>query len=121
FTSRWNPVAELLDIPKLQGGIAHLRHLELTITTVQIAIELCSRLNDRVMGLCSHVFKDEPPHLHQMKLPELKAFRDQVRHHLMRLDLNMAMSSLAILQAKIANHGGPITAKFRTFIQAQLG
>ncbi len=121
FTSRWNPVAELLDIPKLQGGIAHLRHLELTITTVQIAIDLCSRLNDRVMGLCSHVFKAEPPRLHQMKLPELKAFRDQVRHHLMRLDLNIAMSLLAILQAKIANHGGPITAKFRTFIQAQLG
>lgn len=121
FTSRWNPVAELLDIPKLQGGIVHLRQLELITTTVQMAIELCNRLTNRVIALCSQVFDADTPSLHQMKLPEVRAFRDQVRHHLMRLDLSMAEASVAALQAKIANHGGPITTRLRTFIQSQLG
>lgn len=121
FAARWNPLAQLLEIPGLHGGIVHLRQLELTTSTVQTALDLCERLTDNVIPLCEDVFDDAPAGLQQMSRSELEEVRAQLRHHLARLDLETALASLARLHAKVAGHSGPVTARIGTFIQEQLG
>lgn len=121
FAARWNPLAELLEIPKLQGGIIHLRQLELTTNAVQTALGLCARLTGSVRALCEEVFDCPPDGLQQMNPAEIGALRAQLRHHLARIDLKEALASLARLHARVAEHGGPVTAGMLAFIQERLG
>lgn len=121
FTARLNPLADMLGIPVLQGGMAYLRQLELTICMVQMALDLTAKYADKVIPLCAVVFEDAPGTVHRMKMHEIKALRDQLNQNLARLDLSTAGASIAILQAKISGDGGPVSARLRTFILEHLG
>ncbi len=121
FAARWNPLAELLELPPQPGGIAHLRQLESTTFTVQTALELCTQVEEQVIPLCLAVFDDAPAGLNPVDVATLKTLRDQLRHHLARLDLNTALTSLATLRTRIARHSGPVIERLSAFTQTQLG
>ncbi|QHG23884.1 AAA domain-containing protein [Pseudomonas sp. DTU12.1] len=120
FTARWNPLAETLGIPRLQAGTAHLRQLEITVSTVQAALELTSLYAEKVQPLCDAVFADAPDNMHRLTIVEIRRLRDHLTQNLARLDLSMAGASLAILQAKVAGDS-PISCRLRTFILECLG
>ncbi|MCD5996349.1 AAA family ATPase [Pseudomonas sp. CDFA 602] len=121
FAARWNPLAQLLEIPQLQGGIVHLRQLELTTSTVQISLTLCIRLTTQLSPLLEDVFGDAPYGLQMLNRSEMETRRGQVRHHLARVDLSAALASLGHLHDNVTRHNGPITAQLCSFIEEQLG
>lgn len=121
FAARWNSLAQLLEIPELKGGIVHLRQLELTTFAVQGALDYCARLTERVIPLCETVFDNPPDGLQRMDPSAIKALKEQLGHHLARLDLDKAQTSLTVLCTRLTGHDGPIVEKLSTCIQQQLG
>jgi very-short-patch-repair endonuclease len=121
FAARWNALAQLLEIPDLNGGIVHLRQLELTTFAVQTTLDYCARLTDRVIPLCEAVFDDAPEGVQRMDPLAIEALREQLGHHLARVDLDTAQASLTDLHARIAGHSGPIVETLSTFIRTRLG
>lgn len=121
FTTRWNPIAQILEIPRLEGGIQHLRQLQLVTGAAGAALALAAELAERLPALCSDVFEQAPERLDRMTLAELKVIRGHLAHYLTRLELAASMASMADLQQKIAGHGGPVTGELRNFLTEHLG
>ena len=60
FVVRWNGFAETLSVPKLKGGVANLRQIELTATAARKAHELAMSFDARLPSQAQKVFAQPP-------------------------------------------------------------
>ena len=121
FVTRWNHCAAELAIPKLDGGVAKLRHIETTANLARTAYKLAT-FHDVVLPKNAElVFERAPAAELAGSSAELSSILEQVRRHLTRSELAQAVTVLANLQEKLAGTSGPVSSQLRQFIDTQLG
>jgi very-short-patch-repair endonuclease len=121
FSVRWNEFAELLSVPKVKGGVAALRQIELVSVSARKAHRLATNHDAHLPVLAERVFAKPPvPHVRGTSA-QLNEVRQHLRSHLTRAELAQAATQLATLQEKLAGTSGPISAQLRKFVERELG
>jgi len=121
FESRWNPVAGELGLPRMEGGVARLRALELVTIGARKTVEL-ARDYDRVLPKAAQAVLAEPPSgLDCADAIGLERLRTHLLKHLTRAELAQASLALSQLQERVAGKSGPAAQVLRDFIDQQLG
>jgi very-short-patch-repair endonuclease len=121
FSVRWNEFAELLSIPKVNGGVTALRHIELVSVNARKAHQLATNHDAHLPRLAERVFANPPTQQLKGTSIQLHEVRQHLRSHLTRAELARAATQLATLQEKLAGTSGPISAALRAFMEKELG
>lgn len=121
FTTRWNPVARVLDIPSLEGGIQHLRNAEIITLTTRRALSLAVALGSKLRDIYSTVFEKVPERLDRLSLSEIRETQKHIAHHIYRTELSTTTATLADLQQKVMGCNGPVVGDLKTFFSEYLG
>jgi very-short-patch-repair endonuclease len=121
FVTRWNHCAAELSIPKLDGGISKLRHIEVTANLARTAYRLATHHDVQLPKTAEAVFHKVPVTELIGGATQLAAILEQLKRHLTRADLAQALTLLANMQEKLAGTSGPVSNQLRLFIDSQLG
>ena len=121
FVTRWNHCAAELSIPKLDGGVSKLRHIEVTANLARTAYRLATYHDVQLPRTAETVFQRAPALELMGSAAQLAAVQEQIKRHLTRADLTQALTLLASLQEKLAGTSGPVSTQLRLFIDSQLG
>ena len=121
FVTRWNHCAAELSIPKLDGGVSKLRHIEVTANLARTAYRLATQHDVQLPRTAEGVFQRVPAMDLMGNAAQLASVQDQLKRHLTRADLTQALTLLASLQEKLAGTSGPVSNQLRLFIDSQLG
>ena len=121
FVTRWNHCAAELSIPKLDGGVSKLRHIEVTANLARTAYRLATQHDVLLPRTAEGVFQRVPAMELMGSATQLASVQDQLKRHLTRADLTQALTLLASLQEKLAGTSGPVSTQLRLFIDSQLG
>ena len=121
FVTRWNHCAAELSIPKLDGGVSKLRHIEVTANLARTAYRLATHNDVLLPRTAEGVFQRVPALELMGSAAQLASVQDQLKRHLTRADLTQALTLLASLQEKLAGTSGPVSNQLRLFIDSQLG
>ena len=121
FVTRWNHCAAELSIPKLDGGVSKLRHIEVTANLARMAHRLATHHDVLLPRSAEAVFDKVPLAELTGNAAQLDSIQEQLRRHLTRADLAQALTLLAEMQEKLAGTSGPVSSQLRLFIDSQLG
>jgi len=121
FVVRWNGFAEALSVPKLEGGVANLRQIELTATAARKAHDLAMNFDATVPSLAQKVFAKPPLKELIGGAEQLKEVREHLVRHLSKAELSRAATQFSTLQEKLWGKSGPVTGALRTFLSSVLG
>jgi very-short-patch-repair endonuclease len=121
FVTRWNHCAAELAIPKLDGGVSKLRHIEVTANLARTAHRLATCHDVSLPRSAEAVFEKVPATELTGDARQLESVLDHLRRHLTRAELAQALGVLAGMQEKLANTSGPVSSQLRWFIESQLG
>ncbi len=121
FLVRWNQFADLLNIPKLEGGVSSLRIIENITLSAKRAHRLGVEIDTTMMLLAEQVFEDPPIENILGGSKELELVRSHLMRHLTRIELSKATTLLSVLQDKLTGCSGPVSDSFRNFIENEIG
>jgi very-short-patch-repair endonuclease len=121
FSVRWNVFAELLSVPRVEGGVNALRHIELVSVNARKAHQLATDHDAYLPRLAERVFAKPPAQQLKGTSSQLHEVQQHLRSHLTRAELAQAATQLATMQEKLAGTSGPISATLRTFVEKELG
>ena len=121
FLARWNQFAETFSMPRLNGGVASLRHIELIATTVRTAHRLASHYDLTLPKQAESVFARALTKELTGSATDLAIVREHLVRHLTRAELAQAATNLSTLQEKLAGRTGDISNTLHHFIQHELG
>jgi very-short-patch-repair endonuclease len=121
FVTRWNHCAAELAIPKLDGGVSKLRHIEITANLARTAHRLATWHDVTLPKAAEGVFEKVPATELTGSAAQLGSILEQLRRHLTRAELAQALTVLAGMQEKLAGTSGPVSSQLRWFIESQLG
>jgi very-short-patch-repair endonuclease len=121
FTTRWNHVAPEMSAPTLTNRGNVLREIEVVAMTAQKAHRLGTHYDVILSKQAEVVFEQPLAKAFRGTAVELKTVRDQLLRHLSMSEFAWGATELAMLQEKIAGKTGPISERFRTFLQCILG
>jgi len=121
FSSRWNPVAEVLELPNLLGGVAQLRALELVTVAARKAHSMATKFDALLHRAGEAVFARAPANLACGSHEDYEIVRGHIMQHLTRAELAEAAIALSQLQERLASKSGPVTQKLQDFVDASLG
>jgi len=121
FSSRWNQFADLLSIPRVDGGVNHLRTIEQITLAAKQAHKLATHYDKILPKKAEEVFKANPRKELNGGTAELESIKTHLMQHLTKAELARATTNLSTLQSKLAGCSGPITEKLREFIDGELG
>jgi len=121
FVTRWNHCAAELAIPKLDGGVPKLRHIETTANLARTAHRLATLFDMTLPKSAAAVFDKVPAAELAGDTAQLGSILEQLRRHLTRVDLAHALTVLAGLHEQLAGTSGPVSDQLRLFIDSQLG
>ncbi len=121
FLARWNQFSDDLSVPKLTGGVAELRRIELVATAARKAHELAIKHDVVLPKKAEAVFDRVPAKELTGNAEHLGAVREQLLRHLTRAELARAATQLSELQAKLAGKSGPVSETLREFVTKTLG
>jgi very-short-patch-repair endonuclease len=121
FVTRWNHCAAELAIPKLDGGVSKLRHIEVTANLARTAHRLATYHDITLPRSAEAVFEKVPVTELAGSTEQLGSILEQLRRHLTRAELAQALTVLAGMQEKLAGTSGPVSSQLRLFIESQLG
>ena len=121
FLARWNQVASEFSVPKLTGGVAALRHLEIVATTARKAHTLALRYDAVLPRQAEAVFEQVPAKQICGSACDMEAVRAHLLQHLTRKDLAKAATSFTTFHAKLCGKSGPVSDQLRAFVTGELG
>ena len=121
FSTRWNQFADLLSIPKIDGGVNHLRAIEQITLAAKQAHKLATHYDRILPEKAEEVFKSNPRKELSGGTSDLESIKLHLMQHLTKAQLARATTNLSTLQSKLAGCSGPITDKLREFIDTELG
>lgn len=121
FVTRWNHCATELAIPKLDGGVPKLRHIETTANVARTAHRLATLFDMTLPKSAAAVFDKVPAAELTGDTAQLGSILEQLRRHLTRVDLAHALTVLAGLHEQLAGTSGPVSDQLRLFVDSQLG
>lgn len=121
FSVRWNEFADVLSVPAVSGGVFGLRNIELVTTLALKAHKLATQFDVKLPAHAERIFAQVPVALLKGSSAGLAEVQQHLRHHLTRVDLAKAATSLATLQEKLAGTSGPASESLRTFVENDLG
>ncbi|MBN8440082.1 MAG: AAA family ATPase [Thauera sp.] len=121
FQVRWNNFADDLSLPRLEGGVASLRKIELVASAAKNAHKLAMQHDAHLMAKAQNVFQRPPLKAIVSGSNELRSVREQLDDHLTKATLAQATVQLATLQEKLVGKSGPIIDTLRGFALRELG
>jgi very-short-patch-repair endonuclease len=121
FVTRWNHCAAELSIPKLDGGVAKLRHIEVTANLARTAHRLATYHDTTLPRSAEAVFEHVPVVELAGSAAQMGSILEQLKRHLTRVELAKALTVLAAIHEKLAGTSGPVSSQLRLFIDSQLG
>ncbi|MGM3277573.1 AAA domain-containing protein [Ralstonia sp. 24A2] len=121
FSSRWNPVAEVLELPSLLGGVAQLRMLERVTVAAKKAHNLATKFDAMLHRAGEAVFARAPANLACGSHDDYEVVRGYLIQHLTRAELAEASVAFSQLHERLAGKSGPITQRLRDFVDQSLG
>lgn len=121
FSSRWNPVAEVLELPSLLGGVAQLRMFELVTAAARKAHGMATKFDALLHRAGEAVFARAPASLAFGSHDDYEVVRGHILQHLTRAELADAAIALSQLQERLAGKSGPIADELQAFVDHSLG
>ena len=121
FSVRWNGFADTLKLPRLEGGVSNLRHIELTATAARKAHRLAMHFDARLPRQAQKVFAEPPVKLLVGGPEQLDKVRQHLRRHLSRAELTSAATQFSTLQEKLGGKAGPVADELRQFLGGIMG
>lgn len=121
FQVRWNNFADELSLPRLEGGVASLKRIELVASAAKTAHKLATEHDIHLMAKAQAVFQRPPLKELMSGSSQLRSVREQLEDHLTKATLAQAKVQVTTLQEKLAGKTGPIVDTLRGFIQRELG
>lgn len=121
FASRWNPVAEVLELPSLLGGVAQLRMMELVTVAAKKAHSMATRFDALLHRAGEAVFARAPANLACGSHEDYEVVRGHIMQHLTRAELAEAAIALSQLQERLAGKSGRVTQMLQDFVDVSLG
>jgi very-short-patch-repair endonuclease len=121
FLTRWNQLAEGLSIPRLKGGVATLRRVEVVATAAKKAHRLAMEYDAVLPKKAEEVFDKAPVRELVGRAADLTTVCDHLARHLTKSELSRAAIQLSALQEKLAGKTGPVTGRLRAFVENTLG
>jgi very-short-patch-repair endonuclease len=121
FSSRWNPVAKLLELPELTGGVSELRTFELVTGVARSVHYVATRYDGVLPKKADSVFTTAPTNLACGSSDDYETVRRHILQHLTRAELADAAVALSQLQEKLAGRTGDITQALQSFVDTTLG
>lgn len=121
FSARWNQLAEILGIPKLEGGISSLRVIEQTALAARNAYRIAKGFDVSAPKEAKVVFDQVPVKQLLGGSADLQTIRTHLLRHLTRAELTPDGTGLNALQEKFAGSSGAISEEFRQFLKNDLG
>ena len=121
FVSRWNQFADELSIPRLEGGIAALRQIEIVATIAKKAHRLATEFDTTLPNKADAVFCAAPSKALMGSSAELRDIKAQLLRHLTKAELAKAATQLSTLQEKLAGKTGAVSIALKQFVENQLG
>jgi hypothetical protein len=109
FVSRWNQFADELSIPRLEGGIAALRQIEIVATIAKKAHRLATEFDTTLSNKVEAVFCAAPSQTLMGSSAELRDIKAQLMRHLTKVELAKAATQLSTLQEKLVGKTGPVS------------
>ena len=118
---RWNELAGPLGLPRLEGGVAALRDIELTAGLARrahrLACEFDAVLAREARGVLLQVDEDD----FTGEASRLEAVMRNLQRHLDRAELAAAAIGQLGLRARLDGTGGPVVERLRAFVAERLG
>ncbi len=121
FRSRWNQLADTLGVPRLEGGVRHLRRMEMVALAARKAHRLATNYEPLLLSMAQEVFNEPPTKALLGKGADLLEVKKDLLRHLTRVELAHGAIALATLQEKLTGCSGPASEALRTFIDRELG
>ncbi len=121
FVSRWNQFADELSIPRLEGGVAVLRRIELIATSAKKAHRLATQFDSALAKAAAAVFGSPPTQALLGGSAELHEVKTQLQRHLTKAELSKAATPLHSLQEQLVGTRGPVGSALQQFVEQQLG
>ncbi|MFM0137834.1 AAA domain-containing protein [Caballeronia grimmiae] len=121
FESRWNVIADVLELPEMRGGVSRLRSLELVTVTARRAHQVATEFDARLPQVAEAVFAKAPQALRRGSLADFESARAHLLQHLTRAELAEASVALSQLQERLAGKAGSVSTALQSFIDTQLG
>lgn len=121
FSSRWNPVAEVLELPSLLGGVAQLRMLELVTAAAKKAHNMATKFDALLHRAGEAVFARAPANLTFGSHEDYEVVRGHILQHLTRAELAEAAIALSQLQERLSGKNGAVTQQLQDFVDQSLG
>jgi len=121
FVTRWNQFAPTLSIPKLEGGVKDLRHIEMVASTAYKVHSLASFHDISLVSKAEKVFEQPPLKDLNGTSKDLVSVREQLKIHMDRSDLAKAAAQLSAIKIKLTGMTGPVSEELATFIDKELG
>jgi len=121
FQSRWNPVAEVLGLPEITGGVAKLRAFELITVAARKAHQVATEFDGLLPRSAEAVFARAPESLARGSLQDYELVRSHLLQHLTRAELANAAIALSHLQERLAGKTGPAALDLQDFVDEELG
>ncbi|MHB2019857.1 MAG: AAA domain-containing protein [Candidatus Xenobia bacterium] len=121
FLARWNQFAEVLSVPRLDGGVESLRRIEQAALAARKAHTLALSFDALLPRKAETVFEHPPMKELVGGSADLEVVRQQLLRHLTRVDLSKAAINLSALQEQLAGKTGPISEALRQFLAQDLG
>lgn len=121
FESRWNPVADVLGLPAVAGGVAKLRSLELITIAARKAHQVATEFDTLLPRSAEAVFAKAPDSLSCGNLRDYDLVRSHILQHLTRAELAEAAIALSHLQERVAGKTGPVALDLQDFVDEDLG
>ena len=121
FVSRWNQFADELSIPRLEGGIAALRRIEMVAVLAKKAHRLATEFDATLPQKADAVFCSAPAKTLLGGSAELHEIKRQLLRHLTKAELSRAATQLSTFHEKLAGKTGPVSLALQQFVEKQLG
>ncbi len=121
FVSRWNQFADELTIPRLEGGIAALRRIEMVAVLAKKAHRLATEFDATLPQKADAVFCSAPAKTLLGGSAELHEIKNQLLRHLTKAELSRAATQLGTFHEKLSGKTGPVSLALRLLVEKQLG
>jgi very-short-patch-repair endonuclease len=121
FGTRWNAFAGLLDLPQVVGSVKALREIEIVTVRAKSAYTLATHFDSVTLQIAEEVFDTPPKNLLHGPSHDLETVKRCLKRHLLKQELSTAFTTISSLQMALQACDGPITARFRNFLDNQIG
>ncbi len=121
FSTRWNQIANLLDIPTFDCNPNEIKKMRIVLAIAERAQQLAKIEDPKLLRMAEMVFAKLPTEFLDIRLEALNKIKEQLQIHLDRANLANTVSVLSNIRSYLANKSGQISNELKQFFNEIIG